>query len=307
MTNEIMNPARLKSRGLGRGLSALLDDGVGNQDHMAQPQTQSYKHDHAHNGLNRLAIEFIHPNKDQPRTQFSSAELEELAQSLKEKGMIQPILVRPHPNRKDHYQIIAGERRWRAAQLAGLFEVPTIIKNTNDGELLELALIENIQRQDLSPIEEARSYRKLMDNHGYTQEKMAQLLGKSRSHIANSLRLNSLPETVQDWLLDGSLSAGHARALIGKDNAVVLAANIIEHGLSVRQAEALRLDDPVHKSKKSQKSEDPDTMALMDRLSQALGMKVALKDRQGKGQLRIDYKSLEELDYLIAAIERLKP
>ena len=298
MTNDMMTPSRLKSRGLGRGLSALLDDQTSHeinqdagQNKYQPPSMQTHQ-----------PIDFIHPNKNQPRTQFSQNQLHELADSLREKGMIQPIIVRSHPSLSGHFQIIAGERRWRAAQIAGLYELPIILKETDDTELLELALIENIQRQDLNAIEEARSYQRLIDSFGHTQDKIAKMLGKSRSHIANSLRLNSLPDKIQNWVLDGSLSAGHARAFIGKEDPVQLAQYVIDHELNVRQAEKLNLNDLKLSPKMAKQVNDPDTAALMDRLSQALGMKVGLKDRHGKGQVRIDYQTLEELDFLIATL-----
>jgi len=283
-------------RGLGRGLSALMADtniskSAQNLDEPAkrQPDTE-------------LPIEKLRPNPDQPRRDFDNTELEELAASIREKGIIQPLLVRRDPQNPDDYQIIAGERRWRAAQLANLHDIPVLIRELNDTEVIEVAIIENIQRADLNAVEEAAGYRQLMDKFGHTQEKLAEALGKSRSHIANLLRLLSLPQDVLDLLRDGKLSAGHARALVTAENPSVLARRIVASGLSVRQAEKLakgRVDKSDSPSK-NKPVKDADTKALEQDLSANIGLKVEIDHDAGKqsGVVRISYETLDQLDEL---------
>ncbi|WP_322867380.1 ParB/RepB/Spo0J family partition protein [Aquicoccus sp. G2-2] len=248
-----------------------------------------------------LPIERVAPNPDQPRRSFDQDKLEDLANSIREKGIIQPLIVRPDPKKPQQYQIVAGERRWRAAQLAQLHDVPVIIRNFDDTEVLEVAIIENIQRADLNPIEEAAGYRQLMDEFGHTQEKLAQALGKSRSHIANQMRLLSLPEDVLSLLRSEALSSGHARALITADDPSALARIVVKKALSVRETEALARKGAPTKPKSAQTErpvKDADTAALEGDLSANIGMKVAINHTSGKesGQVVIRYSSFDDLD-----------
>lgn len=285
-----------RKRGLGRGLSALMSD-------VAETENTSG----SGTGARRIAIEQVFPNPDQPRKRFSDDDLKDLAASIKEKGIIQPLIVR---QRGEHaFEIVAGERRWRAAQMAQLHEVPVVLRDFTDIEVLEVAIIENIQRADLNPIEEAAGYRLLMDRFGHTQEKMSEALGKSRSHIANLLRLLSLPEQILEMVRNGDLSAGHARALITAEDPLKLAQHVLKRGLSVRATEALvkqdlagALDAGSGKAKAGPRDleKDADTKALEGDLSASLGMKVTLLHKPGQesGQMTLHYKSLEELDEL---------
>lgn len=289
---------RNKNRGLGRGLSALMADVATDQpaDAPRKPETH-------------LPVERVHPNPDQPRRAFNEDALTELASSIKEKGIIQPLIVRPIANRPDNFEIVAGERRWRAAQIAQLHEVPVIIRSFDDTEVLEIAIIENIQRADLNPVDEAAGYRQLMDKFGHTQDQMSKALGKSRSHIANLLRLLNLPDDVQRMLTEGQLSAGHARALVGHPFASALARQIVENGLSVRDAEKLAKKDPnkanpTPKPKISGSSKDADTLQIEAELSATLGMKVSI-DHAGNGEggkMVLNYRSLDQLDDLLQAL-----
>jgi ParB family chromosome partitioning protein len=285
-----------RKRGLGRGLSALMADVVETEAVAAQGVGAAEYF---------VPIEQISPNPDQPRKRFESGDLDDLAASIKEKGVIQPLIVRKREN--GSFEIVAGERRWRAAQMAQLHELPVIVREFSDAEVLEVAIIENIQRADLNAIEEAAGYRQLMDKFGHTQEKMAEALGKSRSHIANLLRLLNLPSVVLDLVRGGELSAGHARALIPSEDPVKLAQQIVKAGLSVRAAEALVKKEATNKtgsatetSKKPAAEKDADTKALEGDLSASLGMKVRLDHKSGQenGQLTVSYATLEELDEL---------
>ncbi|WP_199258552.1 ParB/RepB/Spo0J family partition protein [Paracoccus binzhouensis] len=285
-----MSENKLEKRGLGRGLSALMADVDLIPSERPAPRQM-------------LPVEQMTPNPDQPRRSFAPEALQELAESLKNRGMLQPLIVRPHPTDRGLYQIVAGERRWRAAQIAQLHEVPVIVRELSDTEVLEVAIVENIQRADLNAIEEAASYRQLMDRFGHTQEKVAEALNKSRSHIANLLRLLNLPEQVQTWLKEGKLTAGHARALITAPNAVELARKVIEKNLSVRETEDLvrrQAEGAGPATPKAAKPEkDADTRALEGDLSAHLKMKVAINHagREG-GQLVITYRDLDQLDRL---------
>lgn len=286
-----MNDRKTERRGLGRGLSALMADvSLGTagrvEPRVPRPDTQ-------------LPIEKIEPNPDQPRRDFAPEALAELADSIRAKGVIQPLIVRENPNKPDSYQIVAGERRWRAAQIAQLHELPVLIRDLDDTEVLEIAIVENIQRADLNAIEEALAYRQLMDRFGHTQEKLAEALGKSRSHIANLLRLLGLPEEVQAWLREGRLSAGHARALITTEDPVSLARQVIARGLSVRETERLA-KAPARTAPSAPRSpKDADTRVLEQDLSANLRMKVVI-DHKGHdgGNVIITYKSLDQLDQL---------
>jgi ParB family chromosome partitioning protein len=254
-------------------------------------------------GARLIAIDRLRPGRFQPRENFDSERMEQLAQSIRERGVLQPILVRPL-SEADDFEIVAGERRWRAAQLALQHEVPVIVRELSDRDALEIALIENIQRQDLNPIEEGLAYRRLLEEFRYSQEELARHIGKSRPHIANTIRLLELPEAVRRMVIEGRLTAGHARPLIGQPNALELAAKIVKGGLSVRAAEALAkaASAPGRKTAKAQagaKKKDADTRALEHDLTMRLGLKVEI-DFDGKGgRLSIEYKTLDQLDDLI--------
>jgi ParB family chromosome partitioning protein len=248
-----------------------------------------------------VPVETIHPNPDQPRRHFDADDLNDLAGSIRSKGIIQPLVVRAHPVKAGEYEIVAGERRWRASQLAQLHELPVVVREFSDLDVLEIAIIENIQRADLNPIEEAIGYRQLMDKFGHTQEQMAEALGKSRPHIANVLRLLVLPEDVQRFVINGSLSSGHARALITAPNASDLARVVIARGLSVRQTEKLVKEPKALGKERAPKSaKDADTRALEGDLSAALKMAVSIAHNPGQegGSITIRYKNLEQLDEL---------
>ncbi|WP_412551343.1 ParB/RepB/Spo0J family partition protein [Shimia sp. MIT910701] len=284
-----------KQRGLGRGLSALMADvteDTSRQETGSAPRRADLV----------VPIERIEPNPDQPRRDFTPEQLEDLSNSIREKGVIQPLIVRKKAG--DRYEIVAGERRWRASQMAQLHELPIIVRDYDDTEVLEIAIIENIQRADLNPVEEAMGYRQLMQKFGHTQEKVSEALGKSRSHIANLMRLLNLPDEVQVMLREGHLSAGHARALVTTDNASELARKVVKDGLSVRQTEKLakKTGSLVEQNKKSRPKthKDADTVALEGDLSANLGMKVAVDHVSGgeNGKITITYQTLDELDEL---------
>jgi ParB family chromosome partitioning protein len=250
----------------------------------------------------RVPVEKIRPNPDQPRRSFNREALEELAASIREKGIIQPIIVRENPKGSETYEIVAGERRWRAAQIARLHEVPVLVRDLDDTEVIELAIIENIQRADLNPVEEAQGYRQLMDRFGHTQERLAEALGKSRSHIANLLRLLTLPEEVLGYLRDGRLSAGHARALVVLEDPLPLARKVVAEGLSVREVERLAKSSAGADRRPAARApaKDADTRVLEGELSASLGMPVVIDHRPGAagGSLTIRFSSLEQLDDL---------
>jgi ParB family chromosome partitioning protein len=251
----------------------------------------------------RVAIEFLKPNPRNPRRNFAEGELDELAASMRERGIIQPIVVRPLRDAADSYEIIAGERRWRAAQRAGLHVVPIVQLDVSDGEALELAIIENVQRSDLNPLEEATGYQSLATEFAHGQDAIAKIVGKSRSHVANTLRLLKLPEPVKSYIAEGKISAGHARMLIGQPDPERIAREIVERGLNVRQVEALAQDraQAAGKSVPARKraSKDADTAALEKRLSDALGLAVRIHHRGQGGLLDIRYRSLEQLDEVV--------
>ncbi len=285
---------KTKPRGLGRGLSALMAD-VSIESASDTPQIRPDM---------RVPIEKLQANPNQPRRRFRQEDLDDLTASVKEKGIIQPLIVRPIAD--DRYEIVAGERRWRAAQRAQLHEIPVLVRDFNDVEVLEVAIIENIQRADLNAVEEAAGYRQLMDSFGHTQEKMAEALGKSRSHIANLLRLLSLPDDVQEFLREGKLSAGHARALVTAENPSLLANKIVSGGLSVRATEALVKKaaagdmTPKPRPAKAAGEKDADTQALEGDLAANLRMKVAINHKPGQesGEMTIKYRDLDDLDTL---------
>jgi ParB family transcriptional regulator, chromosome partitioning protein len=270
-----------KSR-LGRGLASLIGDRF---DEAALGADEDRR---------TVPLAALKPGRFNPRRSFSEAQLEELAASIRERGLVQPIVVRPSSG--DAYEIVAGERRWRAAQLAKLHDVPVIVRTLNDQEAVEIAIIENVQREDLNAIEEGEGYRLLIEGHDYTQEDLARIVGKSRSHLANTLRLLKLPEAVQDLVRSGALSAGHVRPLIGRADAAALAERIVSRGLNVRQVEALTQDRGPAKAKR-QRSKDSDTRAAEAELRETLGLEVEIRKGKGeKGEVRIRYTTLEQLE-----------
>jgi len=271
---------------LGRGLSALLGDMPASE---AEPE-----------GQRRLPIEALSPGPFQPRGPIEPAPLQELADSIREHGVLQPILVRPTPSRPGQYQIIGGERRWRAAQLAQLHEVPVVIRDFDDRAAMAAALVENLQRQDLNALEEAEGFRRLLEEFGLTHEALGQAVGKSRSHVANTLRLLALPERVRELLRDGALSPGHARALLTSADPVGLALQVVDRGLNVRQTEALVATKP----REPGPPPAPEVRALERNLSQHLGLKVSIKDSgRGAGQMMIQFRNLDQLDGLIRLLQ----
>ena len=286
-----------KSRGLGRGLSALMSD-VSQEDVVDDtPRRPDLM----------VPVELVRPNPDQPRRTFGEEALQELAASIAEKGIIQPLIVRVSPNDPDTYEIVAGERRWRAAQIAKLHEIPVLLRDYTDTEVLEVAIIENIQRAELNAVDEAAGYRQLMDRFGHTQEQLATALGKSRSHIANLLRLLNLPEEIQNYLVQGHLTAGHARALIGHDRAKEIARDVIQRNLSVRDVEKLVKQGPPLKRRpgaKTPTAKDADTVQIENELTATLKMKVTIDHKAGDegGKMTISYKSLDQLDDLLRAL-----
>lgn len=292
-----------KRTNLGRGLAALF--GEENEDYASLDKVRSTK---------TVPIEHLRPGRFQPRHHFDEGAVAALAESIKAQGILQPILVRRHPERANEFEIVAGERRWRAAQIAQLHEVPVVIRDLTDAESLELAIVENVQRQDLTPLEEAEGYRKLIDEFQHTQDDLARTLGKSRSHIANTLRLLSLPQGVKLLLDEGKLTAGHARTLIGCDNAEGLATQMISRGLNVRQAERLvqnaKSGGAPRKSAKLAEPDTPkdsDTLALERDLTALLGLKVSIKFQGSGGSLTIHYKTLEQLDDVLHRLNQMPP
>lgn len=284
---------------LGRGLAALIGDidmPAAGEETKASVTLTSEK---------QIPIELVARNPHNPRRNFSDAEIDDLAQSIREHGIVQPVIVRPSLLSSDHYELIAGERRWRAAQRAGLLQIPVIVRDVDDRTALELAIIENVQRTDLNPVEEALGYQQLIDEHEYTQADLAQIIGKSRSHVANTLRLLKLPDDVHQLLNNGTLSAGHARCLITSDNPLALAERIVEDGLSVRQAEALANKTLVKMAdKKPPQEKDANTRALEKNLGDTLGMQVDIKYKTKGGDIRIHYKTLEQLDDICRRLQR---
>lgn len=319
-----MTAEKPKKRGLGRGLDALFGEAGGGY---GEDQTDAGGFDPAEaaavagavtgdapadealadapRASKLVPIELIRPNPDQPRKRFDDAAIDGLVDSIKSQGVLQPLLVRRDPTQTNGYQIVAGERRWRACQRAQLHEVPVLIKDLSDSDALEIALIENIHREDLTVLEEAEGYQRLMDEFGHTQEALARGVGKSRSHIANLLRLLGLPEEVKSMLDDGLLSAGHARALIGATDATALAHEIVKKGLNVRQTEKLVQDAKagagMKRIKKAVAEKDPDTRALEQRLGDSLGLKVDITVKDGAdggetGKITIHFNDFDQLD-----------
>ncbi|MEX0861083.1 MAG: ParB/RepB/Spo0J family partition protein [Cucumibacter sp.] len=274
---------------LGRGLAALIGE-------VAPAEVPRVVEG---GGVRRLPVEFISPNRNNPRRDYGAEELDELTESIREKGVMQPILVRPWAGEPDRFEIIAGERRWRAAQRAGLHEIPVIVRDVDEREALELAIIENVQRTDLNPLEEASGYSQLIEQFSYSQAELAEVIGKSRSYVANTLRLTKLPQVVRDLLARGLLTAGHARTLITADDPVAMAERIVAAGMSVREAEALHQKLGHEKTRgRAGKTKDADTLALEQRLSDALGLKVAIDHKERGGKVEIKYRTLEQLDLI---------
>jgi len=279
-----MDSAGAPKKRLGRGLAALIGDASAGEG--AAEDTRA---------LRQLPIEYLRASPNNPRKHFADSDLDDLAASIREKGLLQPIMVRPRSD--GTYEIVAGERRWRAAQKAGVHDVPVIIRELSDGEALEIALIENVQRSDLNPLEEARAYTQLIERFTYTQQQLADAIGKSRSHIANTLRLLNLPESVRTQIELGHLTAGHARALVATDQPGQLAEQIIKLGLSVREAEGLARAAAAPRQPKAVPDKDADTRALEKSISEAIGLKVAITHRKdGSGSLDIAYASLDQLE-----------
>ena len=276
---------------LGRGLASLIGDLGAEANDRGRTQR-------------RLPIELLKRNPFNPRRAFSEAQLDELAQSIRDRGIIQPLIVRPIGN--DNYEIVAGERRWRAAQRAGLHDVPVVVVEVNDREAFQLAIIENIQRADLNPIEEASAYQRLAEEFNYSQEEVAKTVGKSRPHVANTLRLLKLTKTVQELIIADKLDAGHARILVGLDDQVELANLIVAHGYSVRQVEAMVRDRAVRTPNKGRepRAKDTNSLAFEKRLTDALGLQVTLNQRGEKGVLHIRYSNLDQLDDIARKLER---
>ena len=289
-----------KSRGLGRGLSALLGDE--NADYQSLDRVRAAK---------STAIENLIPNKLQPRNYFDSDKIDDLANSIREHGILQPILVRRLPDSPDQYEIIAGERRWRAAQRAQLHEIPIVIRDFNDAEVLEAAIVENVQRENLNPIEEAKGYDRLAREFSKTQDQVAQLVGKSRVHVTNMLRLLNLPDKVQQMVSDGALSAGHARALITASDPVAIAELVIKQGLNVRDTEALAkrgVEGTRSVLPRTKPRKDADTRSLEEGLSASLGLAVAIDFRGDRGgSVKINYKTLEQLDDICQRLSHVTP
>ena len=293
-----------KRTNLGRGLAALF--GEDGEDYAALDQVRATK---------TVAIEQLRPNPFQPRREFEPDAMQALSESIAANGILMPILVRRRPDQPDALEIVAGERRWRAAQMARLHDVPVVIREFSDQQALEAAIVENVQREDLSAIEEAEGYRRLMDEFHHTQEVLAKVVGKSRSHIANTLRLLGLPEAVKDMVLHGKLSAGHARALIGAEAPEVLAKKVIGRGLNVRQTEQLvrkfgpvRAETAAGAGRGARKAaKDPDTLALEHDLTALLGLKVNIEIHGAGGALTVHYQTLEQLDEVLRRLNHVPP
>jgi ParB family chromosome partitioning protein len=282
----------ISKKGLGRGLSSL----------MGESTTEELKSQSTSGDL-KIAISKLRPSSIQPRRLFDKNSINELAESIKSKGLVQPILVRPSKSEVGEYEIIAGERRWRAAQIAQLHELPAVVKNLDDVEALEMAIIENVQRSDLSPIEEAAGYKKLMEQYNHTQEALAPIIGKSRSHIANIIRLLNLPSSIQDMISQGIITSGHARAIMNSAFPEQLAKKIVDENLSVRQAESLVREKKIKLTKN--KLKPADTVDLEQRLTELLGLEVAISDNGKRGgSIKVKYKTLDQLELITSKLKK---
>ena len=309
-----MSEDRSRQR-LGRGLASLIGPGVGSAARPAgggydlQPKAPSVPAERT------VPIDRIAPNPHNPRRSFDEGELEDLATSIRAHGVVQPLLLRPRAGRTDSFEIVAGERRWRAAQLAGLTAVPAVLREINDRQSLEIAIIENIQRTDLNAVEEALGYQTLIDEHGYTQNDLAEILGKSRSHVANTLRLLKLPDAVREMVISGQLSAGAARTVVTADDPVALAEKIVAEGLSVREAEALARDPealgtnddkPANEGTRTPREKDGDLVQRERWLSDRLGLPVAIKPKGKGGSVRIDFADRAQLEAILSMLRALE-
>ncbi|WP_375684768.1 MULTISPECIES: ParB/RepB/Spo0J family partition protein [unclassified Bartonella] len=293
----------LSKKRLGRGLAALIGD-INLNNNIARSSSFDKLNESGSISERFISIESISCNPHNPRRHFTETELDNLTQSIRQHGVVQPVIVRPLRDHPHRFELIAGERRWRAAQRANLSQLPVIIRDVDDKTALELAIIENVQRADLNPIEEAKGYEMLLNEHDYTQVDLAQVIGKSRSHVANTLRLLKLPEKVQQFLTDGQLSAGHARCLITVDDPQNLAEKIIREGLSVRQTEILAYEQANPKTKKRTNLEkDAETKSLEKLLADVIGMKVIIRHGKKGGDLKIHYSSLEQLDEICRRLQ----
>jgi ParB family chromosome partitioning protein len=300
MTEESSQPDPAK-RNLGRGLAALFGEDDGDYAELDRAAA-----------VRSLPVGQLRPGPVQPRRNFDDEALQALVQSVREKGVLQPLLVRRVRGEAGSFEIIAGERRWRAAQLAKIHDVPVVVRDMDDSEALEVALVENIQRQDLTPLEEAEGYQRLIDEFAHSQGALGRAVGKSRSHVANMLRLLGLPEPVKQMVDDGSLSAGHARALLGSDDPVALARDVVRRGLNVRQTERLvararsqgTASAAGRRGKQGKRAKDADTLALEDDLSALLGLKVTISLKGGAGDITIHFKALEQLDDVLHRLKR---
>jgi len=302
-----MTMAAESRRGLGRGLSALLGEADDEVVAAVEGRPVAAGSSPGLEGAREIPIELVHNNPGQPRQHFSEAELSELEESIRASGILQPILVRPSSVRVGEFEIVAGERRWRAAQRAGLSAIPALVRELADDRAYEIAIVENVQREDLNAMEEARAYENLMARMRYTQEQASKAVGKSRSHLANTLRLLQLPGAVQDHVLQGRLSAGHARAILACDDQEAVAEQVVAKGLSVRDTEALvraKAAGPKKASGPRRAAKDADTAALEADLEDALGMTVDIADRGGAGEVKIRYASLEQLDEICRRLTR---
>jgi ParB family chromosome partitioning protein len=282
----------ISKKGLGRGLSSL----------MGESATEELKSQSTSGDL-KIAISKLRPSSIQPRRLFDKNSINELAESIKSKGLVQPILVRPSKSEVGEYEIIAGERRWRAAQIAQLHELPAVVKNLDDVEALEMAIIENVQRADLSPIEEAAGYKKLMEQYNHTQEALSPIVGKSRSHIANIIRLLNLPASIQDMISQGVITSGHARAIMNSAFPEQLAKKIVDENLSVRQAESLVKEKKIKLTKN--KLKPADTVDLEQRLTELLGLEVVISDNGKRGgSIKVKYKTLDQLELITSKLKK---
>ena len=289
-----------KKKGLGKGLAALIGEKESLGNDINKPNDVSIQNLRQ---SDEIPIEFLHPNKNQPRKLFDEEKIDELSQSIKQKGLILPILVKKID--ENNYQIIAGERRWRASQKAGLHDVPVIIKNLNDKEILEIALIENMQREDLNPIEEAEGIARLQDEFKYTQEELSNILGKSRPQISNTIRLLKLPQKVKEFVQNKTLSAGHARALVGLEDSYAIAQVAIKKNMNVRQLETYISYVKNKRGKKGNKTKDPNILSLENEITQMLGLIIKIDHKNSeKGKLEIFYNNLEQLDDLIKKLRK---
>ncbi|MED5253706.1 MAG: ParB/RepB/Spo0J family partition protein [Pseudomonadota bacterium] len=289
-----------KKKGLGKGLAALIGEKESLGNDINKPNDVSIQNLRQ---SDEIPIEFLHPNKNQPRKLFDEEKIDELSQSIKQKGLILPILVKKID--ENNYQIIAGERRWRASQKAGLHDVPVIIKNLDDKEILEIALIENMQREDLNPIEEAEGIARLQDEFKYTQEELSNILGKSRPQISNTIRLLKLPQKVKEFVQNKTLSAGHARALVGLEDSYAIAQVAIKKNMNVRQLETYISYVKNKRGKKGNKAKDPNILSLENEITQMLGLIIKIDHKNSeKGKLEIFYNNLEQLDDLIKKLRK---